>query len=243
MLCQHCIIIYYHDKMIQWCYKCFRLILLLEFNKRQWTSLVIVTSPPVTDGHRVENLVKDLESPMKVHLDPARGLLDRLPIIVWTPALHEGEPEDAKSSEIVHPDPSRGAEADGRSDPTSASRFGTWQPTACHGSSLGCSCCLSCCCLLVHLPVALAQVKHLGVSQRIDLVHSISRCPACLPVQVVRLHEDRVIAPAPDPHISLANQVQLDTLPMCSRAFSLASVLCTLLNAPKQNRLPPLGST
>ena len=81
MICQHCIITYYHNKMIQ-SNKCWRLIL-LEFDERQWTSLVIVPSPPITDGHRMENLVKDLESPMKVHLDPARRLLDRLPIVIW----------------------------------------------------------------------------------------------------------------------------------------------------------------
>ena len=160
MICQHCIMICYHDKMIQ-SNKCSRLIL-LELDERQWTSLVIVPSPPITDGHRVENLVKDLESPMQVHLDPARRLLDRLPVVVWTPALHEGEPEDAKPPEVVDPDPSRGAEGDGRGDPTSTC-FSSWQSTACHCGSLGCSCCLSCCRLLVHLPVALAQVKHLVV--------------------------------------------------------------------------------
>jgi hypothetical protein len=31
-------------------------------------------------------------------------------------------------------------------------------------------------------------------------------------------------------------------LPICKRALSLASVLCTLLNAPKQNRFPPENS-
>lgn len=32
-------------------------------------------------------------------------------------------------------------------------------------------------------------------------------------------------------------------LPIWRRAFSLCSVLCTLLKAPKQNLFPPLGST
>ena len=100
-------------------------------------------------------------------------------------------------------------------------RSGDWRLTntvsarkpACHCRSLGCRCRLSRGGLLLHLLVALPQVEDLGVSLGVDLVHSVPGGSACLPVQVVRLHEDRVIASAPDPHISLAHQVQLNALP------------------------------
>ena len=166
----------------------------------------------IADRHRVENLVEDLQSSMEVNFDPAWRLLDRLPVVVRPPALHKGEPEDAKPPEVVHPDPSRSSKTYCRSDPPSTALSST-HSTADHSRCLGCRSRLSGGSLLVHLPVALAEIKHLGVSQRVDLVHSVSWGPAGLAVQVVRLHEDRVVAPATDPDVALADQVQFDAFP------------------------------
>lgn len=47
----------------------------------------------------------------------------------------------------------------GRGDASHRARPGNVPGHCCR---LGCSCCLSCCCLLLHLPVALTQVKHLA---------------------------------------------------------------------------------
>ena len=78
---------------------------------------------------------------------------------------------------------------------------------ACHCRSLGCRCRLSCGGLLLHLLVTLPQVEDLGVSLRVDLVHSVPGGSACLPVQVVRLDKHRVVAQTSDPHISLSHQI------------------------------------
>ena len=66
--------------------------------------------------------------------------------------------------------------------------------------------------LLLHLLETLAQVEHLGVGQRVDLVHRVPGRAARLAVQVVGLHEHGVVAQTPDPDIALPHQVQLDTL-------------------------------
>ena len=39
------------------------------------------------------HLVEYLERPVEVDLHPAGRLLDRLPVVVGAPALHEGQPE------------------------------------------------------------------------------------------------------------------------------------------------------
>ena len=38
------------------------------------------------------HLIEYLEGPVEVDLHPARRLLDRLPVVVGAPALHEGQP-------------------------------------------------------------------------------------------------------------------------------------------------------
>ena len=83
---------------------------------------------------------------------------------------------------------------------------------ACHCRSLGCRCRLSCGGLLLHLLVTLPQVEDLGVSLRVDLVHSVPGGSACLPVQVVTLHKDAVIAETPYPYVSFSPVIQLNTL-------------------------------
>ena len=52
-------------------------------------------------------------------------------------------------------------------------------------------------------------MSYLGVSKRIYLVHGVARRPPCLPVEVVALNEHRVVGLAPDPHVTLAYEVQL----------------------------------
>ena len=83
--------------------------------------------------------------------------------------------------------------------------------------------------LLLHLLEALPQVEHLGVRQRVDLVHRVPGRPASLPgtcqmsqvswytrllpVKVVGLDKHGVVTETPDPDIALPHQVQLDPLP------------------------------
>ena len=50
-----------------------------------------------------------------------------------------------------------------------------------HGGGLGCLRRLGGGCLLLHLLETLPQVKHLGVGQRIDLVHRVPRGATSLP--------------------------------------------------------------
>ena len=59
----------------------------------------------VSDGHGVQHLVQQLQGPVQVDLDPARGLLDALPWVVGAPALYKAHPEDAEAPQVVHPDP------------------------------------------------------------------------------------------------------------------------------------------
>ena len=56
------------------------------------------------------------------------------------------------------------------------------------------------------------QVEHLDVSRRVDLMDGVSRRAARLPVQVVALHEHRVVAQTAQPHVTLALHVQLHAL-------------------------------
>lgn len=58
----------------------------------------------VGDGHGVQDLVQQLQSPVQVDLDPARRLLDALPGVVGPPALHEAHPQDAQAAQVVHAD-------------------------------------------------------------------------------------------------------------------------------------------
>ena len=52
-------------------------------------------------------------------------------------------------------------------------------------------------------------LTHLCVGEGINLVHRVARRPARLPVKVVALNEHRVVGLAPDPHVALTQEVQL----------------------------------
>lgn len=65
----------------------------------------------VSQGHRVEHLVQQLQCPVQVHLHPAGGVLDALPGIVRPPTLHETQPQDTEASQVVHSDTCSGGEA------------------------------------------------------------------------------------------------------------------------------------
>lgn len=57
-------------------------------------------------------------------------------------------------------------------------------------------------------------------------MHGITRCPPGLSVQVVALHEHRVIAETAQPHVSLATQIQLDAFAdMQPRPLTLLSTM------------------
>ena len=61
----------------------------------------------VSDGHGVLHLVQQLQGPVQVDLDPARGLLDALPGVVGPPALDEAHAQDAQAPQVVHADARR----------------------------------------------------------------------------------------------------------------------------------------
>lgn len=140
----------------------------------------------VGDGHGVQDLVQQLQSPVQVDLDPARRLLDALPGVVGPPALHEAHPQDAQAAQVVHADARRrrqtcGGGGRGRwksytDDPLSPARstiraltdgrgdasHRAWpRDVPGHRRRLGCSRRLSRGGLLLHLPVTLTQVEHL----------------------------------------------------------------------------------
>ena len=50
----------------------------------------------------MQYIVEQLQSPVQRDLHPARRLLDALPAIVWAPALHKAESQDAESTKIVY---------------------------------------------------------------------------------------------------------------------------------------------
>ena len=68
------------------------------------------------------------------------------------------------------------------------------------------SCDVSRLCLLLHLPMALFQVKHFDVRIRKDLVNSVSRRATGFPIQVVALHEDRVIGQTTEPDVACRDE-------------------------------------
>lgn len=61
----------------------------------------------VCDGHRVQNLVQQLQRSVQMDLDPAGGLLDALAGVVGSPALDKTHPEDAQPTEVVNADARR----------------------------------------------------------------------------------------------------------------------------------------
>eukprot|EP00095_Tigriopus_kingsejongensis_P001835 maker-scaffold10_size831480-snap-gene-6.9 protein:Tk01835 transcript:maker-scaffold10_size831480-snap-gene-6.9-mRNA-1 annotation:"viral iap-associated factor homolog" len=128
-------------------------------------------SPVLVERNGVQNLVQELESPMQMHLDPARGFLDRLPVVIRTPAFHKRQTEDAETSEVVHSDPGRGRQGQRGSDATT-----TGHMTG-HSCSLGRSGSVGCLSLLLHLSVTLAEVKHLKPKD----VRDSANIPSCQP--------------------------------------------------------------
>jgi len=54
--------------------------------------------------HRLQHLVKNLQGPVEVDLNPARGLFDRFPVVVRPPAFYKRHPKDARSPEVIDPD-------------------------------------------------------------------------------------------------------------------------------------------
>lgn len=56
--------------------------------------------------------------------------------------------------------------------------------------------------LLLHLTMALLQVKDFDEGVRKDFMHCVSRRATSLPVQVIALNKDRVVGEAAEPNIS-----------------------------------------
>lgn len=75
---------------------------------------------------------------------------------------------------------------------------------------MGCGRCLSRSSLLLHLSVALPEVKHLDVRAGVDFVNGVSGGSTRLSVQVVTLDKHCVVTEASHPHVSLALTLQLN---------------------------------
>lgn len=56
------------------------------------------------DRHVVQDLVKKLQSTMKVNFYPAGRIFYRLTGVVGTPAFDKAQPKDAQTAEIVNTD-------------------------------------------------------------------------------------------------------------------------------------------
>ena len=56
----------------------------------------------VHQGHCVKYFIQELQSPVKVDLDPTWRLFDALTRVVWTPAFHKTHPQDAESPEVIY---------------------------------------------------------------------------------------------------------------------------------------------
>lgn len=52
---------------------------------------------------------------------------------------------------------------------------------------------------------------YLDVGSRVDLVHSITWCPARFPIEVVALYKHSMVAHTAHPHIPLTTTLQLHT--------------------------------
>lgn len=183
-------------------------------------------------------LIQQLQRAVQMHLDPTRRVFDALPRVVRPPPLHEAQPEDAQPPQIIHADPGRRRQPHGRSD--AAHRAGSRDVSG-HGGRLGGSSSVGCGCLLLHLPVALPQVKHLNVSSGVDFVHGVAGGSAGLTVQVITLHEHCVVAQTPHPHIALPPALQLHALPDVQPG-PLAGVGAVYVGElPQAEAVPPRG--
>lgn len=72
---------------------------------------------------------------------------------------------------------------------------------------------LGCGGLAADLLMTLPQIEHFDVRRGVDLVHRVTGRPARLPVQIVRLYENAVLALASQPDVSLASQIQHNAFP------------------------------
>ena len=60
---------------------------------------------PLRLRHGVQDLVAELQSPVKVQFYPAGRLLDGSPLlVVLAPTLDKGQSKNAKAAEVVHAD-------------------------------------------------------------------------------------------------------------------------------------------
>lgn len=64
-----------------------------------------VSRPRVSQRHSVQHLIQKLQSTVQMDLHPTWRVFDTLPWVVWPPALHKAETQDAQSPEVVHANP------------------------------------------------------------------------------------------------------------------------------------------
>lgn len=158
----------------------------------------------------MENFIKELQGPMQVNFYPTRRLLDALTWVIRPPSLDKAETQDTETAKVIHTDTSRCRQTDSWSYSTHRPRT---RDCPSHRRGLSCGCCLRRGRLLLHLAVTLSQIEHLDVGSGVDFVHGIPRGPACLPIQVVTLYEDGVVAETAHPDITLSAALQLNALP------------------------------
>lgn len=148
----------------------------------------------VVNGHGVEHFVQQLQSPVQMHFDPAGSFFYGLAPIVRSPALHKGQPQNAQPAQVVDSDPRSSRQTCGQvRDKKLIAGSGTSRVlTYRRGNSAdrrnasrarnvtGDGCCLSLgrdmgsLSLLLHLQMALLQVKNFDVRIREDFVDSVA---------------------------------------------------------------------
>lgn len=69
---------------------------------------------------------------------------------------------------------------------------------------------LSVSCQRLHLLVTLAQVKDFDACRWVDFVHGIARSTTSLAIQVVTLHEHRMIAETSKPNVAFTAEIKLN---------------------------------
>lgn len=169
-----------------------------------WSS---VSRPRVGQRHRVQHLIQKLQSAVQVDFHPAGGVFNALTWVVGPPAFHKAEPQDAEPPQVIHADPCCCRQTDCRCD---SSNTAWTRDVSCHSGCLSRCCSLSRCCLLLHLPVTLPQVKHLDVGPGVDLVNGVAWCSTRLSIEVVTLNKYSMITHTAHPHITLTTTLQLD---------------------------------
>ncbi len=116
---------------------------------------------------------------MEVYLDPARRLLDRLAVVVGAPALDEGQAEDAEAAQVVDADSGRRGEREAAAGGGGRRRGGGGRGgrvgVAGDGGGLRGGRRVRRRRLLLHLAVALTEIKYLQRERELNVIGGTPR--------------------------------------------------------------------